>query len=79
MKTPESTGSWLESIEKRFEQLPAGILFPCSRDFRCFPEGYGDFPAYFLWDPDAGIIDLGIAWNFVVNPTATRICGDCRK
>jgi hypothetical protein len=44
---------------KKFGQFPVGILLPCSSDFRCFPTGSGDFPAYFLQDPAAGIIDLG--------------------
>jgi hypothetical protein len=56
---PESTGSWQESTGRKTKNFPAGILLPCSSDFRCFPAGYGDFPASFLQDPVAGIIDLG--------------------
>ena len=55
---PESTGSSQESTEKS-GQLPVGILLPCSRDCRCFPAGFGDFPASFLRNPVAGTIDLG--------------------
>ena len=36
---------------KKSGQFPAGILLPCSSDFRCFPAGYGGFPASFLQDP----------------------------
>jgi len=36
---------------KKSGQFPAGILLPRSSDFRCFPAGYGDFPASFLQVP----------------------------
>jgi hypothetical protein len=36
---------------KKSQKVPAGILLPFPRDFRCFPVGYGDFPAYFLQNP----------------------------
>jgi hypothetical protein len=45
---------------KKSENFPARILPPCSSDFLCFPAGYVDFPASFLQDLVAGIIDLGI-------------------
>jgi hypothetical protein len=36
---------------KKSKNLPAGILLPFPRNFRCFPTGYGDFSASFLQDP----------------------------
>jgi len=36
---------------KKSKKLPAGILLPFPRNFRCFPTGYGDFSASFLQDP----------------------------
>jgi hypothetical protein len=44
---------------KKYGNFPVGILLPSSSDFRCFPGGSDDFPASFLQDPLAGIIDLG--------------------
>jgi hypothetical protein len=43
---------------KKSEKLPVRILLPFPKDFRCFPAGYGDFPASFLRDTMVGIFDL---------------------
>jgi hypothetical protein len=60
---PVPTGKYRQLAgihRKKSEKLPVGILLPFPRDFRCFPTGYGDFPASFLRDTMAGIFDLGI-------------------
>jgi hypothetical protein len=38
---------------KKSEKFPAGILLPCSSDFRCFPAGTG--PYFLTWVP---LLDL---------------------
>jgi len=54
-------------------KIQTEILLPCSRYFPCFPEGSGDFPAFFLRDPVAGMIDLG-DWVFFWKRTILPLC-----
>jgi hypothetical protein len=48
---------------EKSDQLTDGVLLSYSSDLRCFPERYGDFPASFLHDSVAGIIDLDIYYQ----------------
>jgi hypothetical protein len=57
---------------EKSEKFPVGVLLPCSSDFRCFPEGYGDFPVSFLQDPVVGVIDLGNSTVFITEEERTR-------